>query len=742
MQVEGAGWSKASLKDGTTVQLISWGYADGRVWVVSYRDDGTLQMLNRLVGKSIEAAGANRYVTHQAGDNVQIWSDHDGPNQRWTVTDATTDVTIGGETYPTFYLKLADENLRMAASASTSGSNIVLASPSTDSKQKWAFVPIPKIVSGAVYKLVSYADSRLQLAVYNGWQKQNGNGVGGCTIHDEWNDQKWLLEGDDANGWTLTNLSAERYAVVKDAAFQARQPVIAWSDGSTNKIWSIYPYSEIEYGGGTYPVVAFGAGNGNTYALEYNGSSTAFIDTWGSGIIEQRWILVPTWGFDNRLSAPYDIHAVDSVGKTDAYTSVAPWGSAMEFHYVPYWKCASSIATSGGTSFQYRSRNRKMNAEASTWEEWSDWEPWQTVGATRDGDEWWGSATRTLEMSDDYKMAEAEFEVRTCVAVEVNGESSLRYGATGSYIQQCYPVPSAVFGDSVLTANGIEIPITSDYDCGSVVLTFDSLKAWDDELLDGPSEFVVEDGEGKVVIPYSSMARIPASGSTVDAVYSIGSDQKAILEKGLSASSALSYGSGYTAYTPTITDDEGRTKSATAPNGYVSSMWMVVDGRRIDCPKNPDGTFQIAYPFGVPYELYAAGSDSDGNFYVWNGSFVGERGMHAWSWGGGFATLELNEGDPLTTDDSIDTSNENYLLDSRPYETVTFAPTRKHKFTATGSVVNGVTESTRRIFEDLPGKHCTYRSPHGDIVQVAVISVSRETHKRWAEINVSMIREG
>ena len=99
----------AQAKNGANVKLAKNGdpekdtsFAD--VWQLTYRADGTAQLINVYAGKSLDVAGgkfANK-------TNVQIFTDNDSRAQAWDIVPSATGktVTIGGTSHPTYFLQL------------------------------------------------------------------------------------------------------------------------------------------------------------------------------------------------------------------------------------------------------------------------------------------------------------------------------------------------------------------------------------------------------------------------------------------------------------------------------------------------------------------------------------------------------------------------------------------------------------------------------------------------------------
>ena len=240
-----------------------------------------------------------------------------------------------------------------------------------------------------------------------------------------------------------------------------------------------------------------------------------------------------------------------------------------------------------------------------------------------------------------------------------------------------------------------------------------------------------------------ALAAIPASGASLTLRYGLGTDMMPRFKGTLTDTVSVTYGSGGTTVTPTFERD-GYELTATFPDEGDTRVWISSGSGIVECTKvstaNGQSTFDVPFPMGTEYRIFATGH-SGASWFAWTGLRTETATpAHVWDFGGGRAVLEVRQGTPPTTNDNIDADSETWLLSAREYETVGFSGTRQHRFTANGAVTS-LTGSNRADFELLAGTHAVYRSPAGDIANVAVLSVDREAHHNWTEISVSMARE-
>ena len=718
--------SGGSLVDGANVQVYTANATDAQVFQLTYRSDGTAQIANRLTGKCVDVQGG----TLSAGTNVQMYTDNDTRAQSWDITEKST-VTIGGTSYATYELAIAESSFCMKAGSS----NVTIASRANENAQRWAFVPVEPFKSGGVYEMRSKIDTSKCADVASA-SKANGANVQLYSCNHT-NAQKWLFTNEGSSGWSIRNIASGKYMDVEGASFADGTNVQSYQDNDTRaQRWAVTTYGTVEVDGETCQVVRLGAGNASSYVLDVTSASTsngANIQVYQSNNTDaQRWVLWPTWAEDEFMPSPFNLGITEG---TAAFT----WSSSMSATVHPCWECAPAYATSGPNGYQVRTRTRKMSASTSTWGGWSSWSSWDVANVTKDGQRNVLTQGVTLSMTNSYKAMQLQFQVRaTGVA-----ETSLLYGAAASRIVTVCPKPSIDFSTATLSAGGISIGYSADYDKGSVSVYLEDIAIGGHGVLKEPIDFTVLDSTQAVTVPIDSLTAIPASGVSMTLKYGVGTDQMLRFEGVSSDTVTVSYASGGTTVTPTFSAS-GYSLAASFPDAGDTRVWVSAGWGTVECEKvstsNGTSTFDVPFPMGTEYRIFATGH-SGTSWFAWTGTRAETiRPAHVWSWYGGSSVLEVREGEPITTQDTVDADSESWVLSSRPYETVGFSGTRKHRFTAVGAVFSG-TRSGRGDFELLPGVHAVYRSPAGDVVPVAVLSVDREANSGWTEISVSMARE-
>lgn len=723
-----------TLKDGSNVGVYAKNNQDNQIWKLSYRSDGTAQISNRLTGKCADVTGG----TLSAGTNVQLWTDNDGRAQKWTLTEKST-VTISGTSYATYEILLtatASLSTKLCMKAGTS--NVIVAARADESAQRWAFVPIPAFKSGGVYEIRSKADTTM-CADVEGASKANGANVLLWKKNHN-NNQKWVIV-NEGNGWSVRNVASGKYMDVEGGTIASGKNVCSYQDNDQrNQRWAITTYGTATCDGQTCETVSFGAGNATSFMMDAEGASTSNstnLIVWASnGGGNQRWYLWPTWAEDEFMPAPY------SLGITEG-EATADWGSTMTALVHPTWKCAQAYANSGPNGYQIRTRTRKMSATTSTYGSWTDWTAWDTASVTRSGVK--STLTRgvTMSMTNSYKAMQLQFEVRATGVKESSGNYSLLYGASKTYTVTLAPAPGITLSNTKWSAKGLNIAYSAVYPFTSIVY-LDEVRLSGRNILKAPIKFTAYDDTTSITVPVDKLFTLPQAGSSITLVYSYGTDVRSRFNGNeTSGPHTVINITGGMSVTPTFVMD-GYMLKATFPELGNTRVWATSGFDTVECEKistsNGNSTFAVLFPIGTEYTLFASGYDAS-SWFAWSANRTEKvPSAHVWNWDGGEALLQVREGTPITTQDVIEAEYQAWLLSARPYETVGFTEGRKHHFTAVGAVAAG-TDSNRVDFEVIPGVHALYRSPAGDMVPVAVLSVDRESHVNWTEISVSMARE-
>ena len=588
-----------------------------------------------------------------------------------------------------------------------------------------------------MYELRPVADTSKNMAIGSSSHVNGAKAIIYSTM--DINDQKWQLS-QVTGGWRIANVESGKRAVVwwptSAAPWNVGQQIVQWEGGTENAVWTAVQTGSVTVDGVECPVVVFEVAAHTGYALSvsdgiYYGSYLVKLAATDTSATTQQWICVPTLAHDSSLPAPASL-TITGTKEKNAANSITFSGLKAR------WTMPEGIAANSDITYQVRTRYRKM-AISGTWSSWSSWGAWATATTARSGSTFTESSGHSVSVDNTKKLAQLQFEVR---AVRSNESVGPVAGATAT----CYIIPVLTLSSSSWTPEGLTITASSSYTSsstyvfrGPTTVKVSSIKVSGTEILKEPSTSVLMSDSDSIFIPQDNLLAMPGSGNQMTVYYYVGTDTRGLFPTRKSGTSTVSYNAGNP--TVTVADTAGYTKTVSVAQSSDTKVWLLYDGQSYECESGV-----VVYPFGKAYEVFASGTYGPSGSkvqFAWHQSFSAiSAGVHAWNWDGGSASLEVREGEPLTVEDSIEAVYESYDLLGRPYETVDFADVLHHRFTASGAVVSGVTELTRDDFELLAKTHATYRSPRGDIVPVAVVSVSRVAHKSWTEISVSMVREG
>ena len=734
------------MGNGANVQTYTRNNTDAQCFRLTYRDNGSLQITNRLNGKSLDIPQAEMY----SNANVQMWTDNDTRAQEWDLKDYGETVTISGTVYNIWgiFLKQASSLYMDVAAASTaSGANVQIHTANNSTAQKWAFVPVPIFKSGGVYEIRSMLSPSLVLDVA-GASTADGANVQLYKANDT-PAQKFVLV-DEGDGWSVRNIASNKYMDVADANFAAGTNVQSYSDTDTRQQrWHITQYNTTTINGKTCQIVRFGAGNADDFCLDVEAAlaeSRTNVQLWtANNTNAQMWALYPTNAVDNAMPTPYGLGLAEFVGGKIA-KSVATTGSngALSKKVIPAWYSADAWATSGSNSFQWRWRSRSMSSSKSTWGAWGNYTSWLTALVTRDGNRY--DVTEGIDIAYNLgttKAVQLNIEVKAC---GVN-EYSLLTGPTVSETLSVHYKPQVMLSNGEWTKDGLQFDYSCDYRAGNVNVFFTSISHDGAEYLSGEYKAVIGDDATSVTVPVSKFATIPPIGVTLSVSIAVGTDQYDRFG-GITTFDSVTYAWQTSQDLPvTITDGSGYTQVATVQDVGSVQMWVVMADNMFECDRISEENgyvgFMVPYPFGVDYRLYASGYSSTGDvWYSHMENFVGPtKRIHAWNVNGIACVLECREAEVLATEHSIDAVYEELNLNSRRWKATTFAIAKTGKFTVEGAVVPGVTESYYPEFEKIVGKHALFRSMSGDISKVAVVGVKRTTKTSYTTITVTMNKE-
>lgn len=743
--------SGGSNKNGANVQIWKPNHTAAQFFVLSYRKDGTAQILSKWSGKSLDVENG----TVESGTNIQQYTDNDTRAQSWTVEADGGSAAFGGGTYPTYTVKVVGSDLAMdvAGGSMSAGTNVrVYTSNGTDAQQ-WLFVPTPPFASGGVYELRSLLDTSMAVDI------AGGSGTRGANVQlwkaNGTNAQKFIITEETTGQWSIQNVGSDMFVDVSNAGAKSGTNVQQWTDNDSRaQRWKVTGYGTRTLNGVECAVVTLGSyvtDDGATYNMDVlnaltTNSANVDIET-ASTETSQLFVLYPTDPVDAEMPVAANLGWTDSVGGTD-WTRERPEAET----YYPTWETTRTWASDSFNHYEWRRRSQTMGGN-STWGAWTEWTAWETAAVTIEGQRVWVTEGLSADVPSGKKALQYEVQVRSA---GIDAEDRLVHGEVADATLRALPVPEVTFSVAGFGPEGLRLSYASTYDGGTTNVLIDGISCTDPTGTYDPLKSEVYatalDGEGSILVPMSRLKRWIPDGSELVVTYHVGTDQGTTYDEAeTSETLTVSYDTGYgLAVTPTYTAGEGRTLllSVTTQGASVRRAWTTASGSLEELLVR-DGVASVTYPFDSDFEVYAAAYSADGDRWgvahvgIGASSVGGKRPCHAWNWDGGSFLLELRRDDPLATDYSIDNDIESYKLNKRPWDTVRFGDSKTGKLSAEGAFgeVPDV-EATRAKLEALiDARHVTYRSPHGLVCDVAIEGASLECQRGIWICTVNMVRE-
>lgn len=561
----------------------------------------------------------------------------------------------------------------------------------------------------------------------------NGSAVRGANVQlyaaNDTNAQKFTLYEESTAHWSLQNAQSALFVDVDNGSARSGANVQQYTDNDTRaQRWKLTETGETAtIDGYTCGVVTIGSyvdGTGSAYVIDV---SNAMTTNWtniqiyaSNGTPAQQFALMPTTLLDNGIPAPTGLGWAASVGGPMATTHVGHSTTAM---YVG-WQCPSTWVPNATRGFERRVRTRTMDAATSTWGAWGAWSQWADV---------------TPSMSDkrcfDTTAIDPHFSPSSAkaldVQVQVRGKTSTKHGPSASVTLRNVVSPTATFTSAGASADGFLVDVTSDY--APAWYEIKSIDVDGAELLGRgvTVEILTAGASARIVVPWASLDALPDEGASATARYTRSTDLMADMDGGSTqtATLTLSYGSAPST-APTITASDGLTLLVEHSAGIVGA-WTS-DGRGVY--PTEDGA-RVVYPFGQPFDLLVA--LGNGRLYHAHMTARDAAPCHAWNWDGGYLLLEHVTG-RMVTSRTIKAVADTMELDSRAWQTVTFADTLGGTLKAAGVLWAGSECAAEDVVALMRAHNATYRAPSGEVMHVAVTDASYETDSSLTEVDVTM----
>lgn len=711
-------------------------------WQIKNNTDGTTSITSRFMGRRfapVDGSSTANVVLNPTNSSMA--------NITWSIEETGNMINVGGENYPTYFIKY--NNLNLYAESSSRGANVRM-STGESSQAQWAFVPIRQVNDKGLFEIRSVIDPMMALDVEN-----HGN-INGTNIQiypgTGYNNQKFVIEKRAEDQYAIRCLGSGKYVDVDSAIAANRQNIRIWEDNNTiAQRWKIYEYGMTKHDGLDCMIVSFGSyvtPNADTYFMDVHaGNMQPFENIRLFQNMEndaQRFLLQPTEAEDTNMPSPYDV----GVTSTCHGTSKQLYGYTNDF-MTPAWKCSSAWCSEAGYNhYQIRFRTREMSPTSSVFRSWTDWSEWFIPATYSSGLNVWYEDEKIIE---EFQWAEAkkkqlEIQVRSAGSEDLE----LLHSAAVDEIIDIYRKPEVNFTGIGWSPDGLVFGYTTDYKYGSTYLYIDEIIANGKNILREPLELWTNTTNTSYVIDREKIKTWIEDGTQLNIKYRVGYDQQKICDGTLSTIQLLEYDAGSVDVEPVLSK-EGEHLYARVPHLGTERMWVQYQGNIVECPLvDTLGTtysiFEVLYSTtGDEFYIYTEARSSDGSQWGTDISKAHYKYIsYAFTEGTKTLFLRVFKDELPVYSHSHDAIYQADILDSRKHATVSMSQTRTDDMTAYGVLVHDKRygdEQTPEDFEELTGKHIIFRDIYGGIHYAAVINVSISENYGYDEITVNMIEE-
>ena len=727
-------------------------------------DDGAFRIISRYCGKAVDIQAGNI----SSGTNVQIyhaWSDSLNARAQQWLFDKDGTVTFNGKTYDSWLIHpitgiMGDDDLCMGVQSTTAGANVVLVETGNNiASQHWVLYPVPLFQDGGVYSIRSGMDTSF---CWTAGGKSNGANVS-LAKYNGTNSQKWFVDLLQNGSMYLRAIGSgsaqDPVSIDVDAPDVSSAPGgnIRIADENLGRLQTWLPVAM-----GTKMVDGeerqvmhmklYASTSGNEHlaaAVDWDGRRNVFCNYYtGDGY--QTWVLVPEDAQDDNMPVP-DIKGAANEAKGICYTDLADRTGSLTCY--PGWSCTDAWATDGPNHYEYRLRRRWIRNSNWTWTNWTSWTQVAPAGVATSGRDAWLSKGVTFGYDPTvYAVEEVQFQVRT---VSDDSDEDFRTGSVHSawaaaQFRSIYKPNVSLGSTAACMPDGLMLTFSSNYAYTNII-HIDSIKANGVELLSskvGKHEFT---GTGStILVPYDKLKSVPQDG--VGLTVQFGTGTPGCVRFGdvpyQTGTTTVSYNGGTTTPTMTYGTTDGYRLTVTVPHLGKTGVFYIIDGKTVEAEllsrTGGNATYALVLPFGADTQVVAASRNSNGSsWYITDDTVRYEPAnrAHVFNWDGGWAQVMLTEDERgIVTSHSLEGDYERFSLNSRDRETVTFGETMKGGFTVTGVSIGLVDHGSHDDIMALVKQHyATYRSPRGQMCEVAVLSAKTDEHKSMMNVDIELV---
>lgn len=759
----------ATNAKGANVRLYKQNGGDAQL--VTVQNYGANQVIRfPYTGMVLDVKGG----TAKQGQNVMQHPWNKGKNQQWQIVATGNSRTAGGTSYPSYYVRSAlntqyELEAYGTASAVTNGTNLDVATRSTELDHEFVFVPRPILETGKSYRLLSVMDQTVCVGLSG---KAGDAAVKLMGVADD-NAQRWDLTDDYPACSFATHGDVTAYMVPKGYEPGSGTPVIVAKDNGDDAFWWVPEIvGSTSYNGQQYPIVTIGNKDGVGYVLDVKGAGTAVgtvLQTYArNGAKSQRFIAVPENYLLEWLAAPSQMRvAYEQGGKVSANL----WGVGSVPMFVAF------VGNTNAWDARYRVRYRKATAGDEVFGAWSSWRNWANGSNANQG---WGAGNAascvTVSKRDPSGTARrytkaVPFSVTATgndlaeVQVQVREWNHDGHGAQANMTSRIKFKPTLTVEGFTWSPEGLAIRYHANQKRNNNQLTVYRVTCQHN----GATRTIYENADGYPIsscpwqgvatLPQNAMDFVPAEGDTVTAVIRWTNVDGAYLHAKQTATGAVSYDAGRgMALAPTY-------QAPRAANGYM----LHVDASNTDADKwalyidygadqvgayskfaDANGVWDVPVQFGRAFDVYLV-AKKGAAWDVWHPSTfaaVVQPGLHLFNFvradgARDWYALADNAGGPPSHQRTISRDYDAQLTNGNTLEVVHYGNARAAEVNAAGVYVpeRGIPHASDTYAERLlVAGYAWYRGPKYPqrVQRVAVVQVTfDDTNPHMVGVSVS-----
>lgn len=758
-----------------------WNYtydgSAGQIAYVSKKNNGYVIGFP-MTGRVVDLAGG----VAVAQQNIQLFPFNDSPAQIWNLI-ATGDVAaVGGNTYPVYFIQSTSSNHGedeseeggsnsgasnvqwcIMAKGAYNGANIIIENQYAEwnSKGRWVFVPVQAVPTGA-YKISPYLSSSSVLSVA-GHSSANG---ASCVLEAEVEDSNWqVFKVDQLTDGSCSIRNVQHgHALDLNRSDNAPEPndgddVILWPwHAYDNQRWlTRYRGNDSERNGVTLPmyqiVNKFGSAQPTIDVNGYSDAPQSNVVIWTNRYsnagreAQQSFWFVPTEAYGTDLTVPSSV-----VGYVDGeYGSLL--GTTISSVIYPAW-----YGTGEEWKVRYRFRTRTVDKANSYRSDWSNWKSLDLGSEVNDGWDVAGYPTANAVMGDGRYLAsegvdftigstgsatdliDVEFQVKQLVHEWGQFVVDAHSGSASQICTVAYR-PSLTINSVTLDHRGAVVSYTSNFnrDGNKIKISVDGMFTCEGSNL--PNSGTLSSRTIRSIPSENKQAVVSWQITSIDGVSNYGSVIKTI-SVDFSGAETMSCTEQFISASHLL--------RITIPSGSSSSrVWIINSSANDDSIEitSKSQVFYIPYPLTKSFTILAVG--------VFNGVMKVFKKTYQ----------SRNEITRLWNFDTDSASNNDYCIgtwaiDNLPEESVTTTASNDDRPTTSGGwnrVIIGKTRSQTRnissvIIDEIDptgrdrvvrlskARYAWYRTPEGEVVRVAIVSVSETRRYYGTEFQVEMRR--